>query len=317
MTTPHIHQVVISAPFGNYIHYPKATSTIGTFTLHHRGGMLKRLWRCARTLRPLWKAGGYINKLGLPNPGVESLKGHYTKLNPRPFDDKIVSVHGFNQQEWRDLAYIMVYHRTPTVELNLSCPNVGHTHYLKDIFMKEIEECVSILLRNNVHVIAKLPPVKWLVMANPLWDMGVRAFHCCNTIPTPLGGVSGSAVKNYSMWAVEETKDKWGSAARVIGGGGVHGEQDVNDYIRAGADHVAVGSAFLTANPWKWKRLGAICRNGYSRPDWDKWYNAANKPAVNSMADELDSIANEAGRKSQSPPSELGFFFSKGENDAK
>lgn len=254
MTTPHIHQVVISAPFGNYINYPKATSTIGTYTLHHRGGVLKRLWRCALTLRPLWRAGGWVNKLGLPNPGVESLKGHYTKLNPRPFDDKIVSVHGFDRQEWRDLAYAMVSHRAPTVELNLSCPNVGHTHYLKEIFMKEIEECVSILLRNNVHVIAKLPPVKWDIMAKSLvTNMGVTTFHCCNTIPTPNGGVSGKALKNYSLWAVEDLREKYGDQVRLIGGGGVTSESDISDYIKAGANHVAIGSAFL--NPTRWRKL--------------------------------------------------------------
>lgn len=269
-----MHDIIISAPFGNYLNYPNATSTLGTFTLRHRGGTIKRLWRMARTLRPLGRAGGWINKLGLPNPGIHSLPLRCYDIDP--YADKIVSIHGFCADDWRHLAYTVSQHQPGFVEMNLSCPNVAHTHYLKDL-----EECVSILLRNKIGVIAKLPPVKWMAMAVPLRGMGVNSFHCCNTIPTPGGGISGKAVKNYSLWATEELKQKWGAAVRVIGGGGVTGVDDVTDYLKAGADHVAIGSAFL--NPFRWRALGRICRQDWpfeKLRGFDAGYNFVEFPTL-------------------------------------
>lgn len=238
--------IIISAPFGNYLNYPEATSTIGTFTLHNRGGITKRIWRCARTLRPLWRAQGWINKLGLPNPGIHSLCLTNSYIN------KIISIHGFNKDEWEKLAYTVIHHHALAIELNLSCPNVGHKHAIADF------ECAtSYLLATAQYVVAKLPPVRWMALAEPLYAMGIRAFHCCNTIPSPGGGISGKPVKQFSMWAVEELKQKWGNNIRVIGGGGVTTEQDIIDYKKVGADHVAIGSAFL--NPFRWRSLRKIC----------------------------------------------------------
>jgi hypothetical protein len=65
--------LVIGAPFGNYLERPYATSTVGTFTLTRRGGVLHRWWRVLSTLRYNSRIGGLVNKLGLPNPGIYSV----------------------------------------------------------------------------------------------------------------------------------------------------------------------------------------------------------------------------------------------------
>lgn len=243
MLTP----IIISAPFGNWCNYPGATSTLGTFTLKYRGGIAKRLWRCALTLRPYPRAGAWINRLGLPNPGIDSL-GHGN------YSDKIISIHGFDADEWRLLAYgtTGTGRNAGMVELNLSCPNVGHTHYVTDV-----RGAVRWLQEHTVGIIAKLPPVRWMNYVDPLYDMGVRHFHCFNTIPTPGGGISGKPLRHYVLWATEEITHKYSDAV-VIAGGGVTCLQDVKDYITAGADHVAIGSALL--NPFRWKTIRRLTR---------------------------------------------------------
>ena len=60
----------ISAPFGNYVKPKGCISVTGTFTRNPQGN---RLWSVLKTLRYNRKLGGWVNKLGLPNPGL--LKG--------------------------------------------------------------------------------------------------------------------------------------------------------------------------------------------------------------------------------------------------
>lgn len=243
----HLNPMIVSAPFGNYFSYPYpgATSTLGTFTWHYRGGPIKRLWRCLLTLRYVRKAGGWVNRLGLPNPGIDALRGHRI--------DQIISIHGFTSDEWESLAVRAAKgHSAMAVEFNLSCPNVGATHVAANV--------KTAIERIGPHrCIAKLPPVRWMALAEPLYDMGVRHFHCCNTIPTPHGGLSGKTLKQYSLWATEEISQKWYDAV-VIGGGGVTCLQDVNDYLAAGAKHVAIGSMLLNPLNWKKARRLASCQ---------------------------------------------------------
>src|SRR4051812_44252516 len=90
-------RLIISAPFGNYLSFEGATSTVGTFTLSYRGGFWKRLWRVLLTVRYDRRNDSWTNKLGLPNPGL------YTVLKEQ-IRDKILSIHGFSESEWLLLA---------------------------------------------------------------------------------------------------------------------------------------------------------------------------------------------------------------------
>ncbi len=244
-----MNRLIISAPFGNWLNFPGATSTLGTFTRHYRGGFWYRLWRCLRTLRYSRKTGGWVNKLGLPNPGIDSLDGDIARGSVG-FAGKVVSIHGFSPEEWIYLAQ-KACRRGLLVEFNLSCPNVGHRHVagqLTPVFQRF----------NAEYAIAKLPPLRWFELAEPLYDLGVRCFHLCNTLPCPGGGLSGKVLKPYSLWAVEEFRKRWGGRVELIGGGGVTCEQDVRDYLSAGADRVAVGSMLL--NPFNHRKIPGFVR---------------------------------------------------------
>lgn len=226
-----MNRIVVSAPFGNYLQFPDTTPTIGTFTVHKRAGWAKRLWKIISTLRYDSTSKSWSNQLGLPNPGIGSVGG---------VGESILSVHGFNEAEWRDLFWAALKLRAKYVELNLSCPNVGKI-YLKDI--------LGALEDYNLTWIAKLPPLGYGDMADGLYDRGVRIFHLCNTLP---GGISGKKLKGYSLRAVENCRRSF-CDLEIIGGGGITGWKDIQEYKQAGANYFSVASMLL--NPFNWYKI--------------------------------------------------------------
>lgn len=229
-----IEPLVISAPFGNYIQPTGATPTLGTFTAARRPG---RLWRVIRTVRYSPSLNAWVNKIGLRNPGIDWLvaRARTGKVNVRT---KIVSIHGFTDDDWAMLLDRIASIRPLAVELNMSCPNVGHINWPAWLFDRAIA--------TGVPTIVKLPPVNEAGIVRHALDSGVRAFHCCNTIPVPAGGVSGKPLKPVAMQVIVRLKD---AADRVgpgnltiIGGGGITTPADIDDYVSVGATHVAIGT---------------------------------------------------------------------------
>jgi dihydroorotate dehydrogenase len=234
-----VKRVIISAPFGEWFHYPNCTSIRGTYTWERRAGPIKRWWRVFKTVRYSRRSQSWINKLGLPNPGINS-------ASAAPWD--MISIHGFYASEWERLVLAAIERAPLAIELNVSCPNVSHRVDPIDVIC-----AAKFANRFGMKVVVKLPPIKWMDWAIPLYESaGVRCFHACNTIPTPGGGLSGKVLKPYSLWATSELKDKWGKDVDVIGGGGITLLADVIDFLSAGADRISVASMLF--NPFNWRK---------------------------------------------------------------
>ena len=58
----------IGPPFGNYVSLPNTTSIKGSFTLEPRSGLFSQI---IKTLRYSFQDKGWINKIGLRNPGID------------------------------------------------------------------------------------------------------------------------------------------------------------------------------------------------------------------------------------------------------
>ena len=65
----------ISPPLGNYIDFPKSISIRGSFTLNERPGKWMQILKTLRYIPGV----GWINKIGLRNPGIDYAVKTYKK----------------------------------------------------------------------------------------------------------------------------------------------------------------------------------------------------------------------------------------------
>lgn len=246
--------LIVSAPFGNYVQPDFVTSTTGTFTRHARpNSFLWRpalAWRFLVSVRRYRRLGAWVNKLGLKNPGIDWLIARHE----RGLDAarSIVSVHGFDLEDWRYLLQHTNRRVAPVaVELNVSCPNVEAVDQLGAVFSLAVKFA-------QVPIIVKLPPVNAQVIAAIAHERGLRTFHCCNTLPVPGGGMSGKPLKPVSLVVIRDLRDTYGDEIDIIGGGGITCEEDIDDYREVGANMFAVGTMLFTRRGRK--RLGALAQ---------------------------------------------------------
>ena len=226
--------IIISPPFGTYINVSWATSVKGTWTVSPRPG--SKILRAMKTIRKV--DGGWVNKMGLLNNGIQNYS--------LDRDDVIYSITSTTGEdanwgsEWDMFFPLMPQDKI--IELNLSCPNA----ILKVINQRHLEKFHD----NCKLVIVKLPPDNKEAMSivRDAVSVGITHFHCCNTLPSEKGGISGNAVKNRALFLIMNIKREFPETT-VIGGGGIYTPQDVRDYREAGADHFSLATIWFT--PWK------------------------------------------------------------------
>lgn len=225
--------LLISAPFGNYLQPPGATATLGTFTAAPRPG---RWWRALRTLRYYPRLGAWVNQIGLRNPGIDWLAAR-ARSGKVILSNKLISIHGFSDSDWSALLHRIAELKPLAVELNLSCPNVGELSAPDHLFDRA--------LATAVPTIVKLPPINYDAIARHALAAGVRAFHCCNTLPVPAGGMSGKPLMPLSLRCIRDLRVLSPHPLTIIGGGGVTTPDDITLYADAGATHFALGTALI------------------------------------------------------------------------
>lgn len=237
-----MHKLIIGCPFGNHLNFPNCTSTLGTYTFHPRGGTWKRLWRVLKTVRYYLRMQGWINQLGLPNPGIDSLQGSHPT--------KIISVMGHCNLQWRLLIEKASSHNPHAIELNVSCPNCpGEDKTDYTTLFNEIRGTT------DIELIIKLPPIGYEKLVDYAMYCGFDSFHACNTFPTPGGGLSGKPLKLLSLSCIKYIFNQYVNKQpkRVIGGGGITDLEDAFDYLNAGCTNVSVASVLF--NPFNWSRI--------------------------------------------------------------
>ena len=238
-------KIFIAAPFGNYLSDPNAISVTGSWTLKHRAGVWKRLWRIACSLRYDRKLQGWVNALGLPNEGIEiGLK----KTSP----DQVLSIAGIERNDWIELESRIPEEQS--IELNLSCPNITERTVWNDL-------PVFFLGNKREWCIAKVSP---LITPEQLQflieEVGFTQLHLCNTLPVLRGGLSGEVLRSYVLNHLEFIRNEWGDGLELIAGGGVNSLGAASDYLAAGANHLSLGSVCF--NPLKTRTLVRKLTNG-------------------------------------------------------
>jgi|TARA_B100000282_G_C31671415_1_gene462389 dihydroorotate dehydrogenase len=224
--------IFINPPFSNYFSFDKTISIKGSYTLEPRTGLIMQV---LRTLRYSFEHNGWINKIGLRNPGIDYAIKNYKK-------NSIISVAILNKEDIPKL--VKKIPDDMNIELNISCPNAE-----KKMITEGIE---NFLNKKRTWCIIKLSPTTDMKLVDNYYKQGFRQFHCSNTYPTPTGGLSGKFLIPYSTKLINNIKSKY-SDTTVIGGGGITSKEEIEIYKKAGADHFSVSTLFF--NPYKFYKF--------------------------------------------------------------
>jgi len=219
----------ISPPFGNYLNTDKCISIRGSFTLYPREGLFLQI---LKTLRYSLEHKGWVNKIGLRNKGID-----YGIQTHSPKD--VLSVAILQKEDIPIL--IDKIPKQMNIELNVSCPNVGKALVQNDASLK------GFINDEREWCIVKLPPLAPMEDIDHYYEDGFRQFHCCNTLPSENGGISGPILRPYVIQMVKNIKTKYPETI-IIAGGGIRSVDDANEYRKNGADHVSVST--LCFNPF-------------------------------------------------------------------
>ncbi len=217
---------------------------------------------------------GILNSVGLQNPGAEAfLERELAWL--RTYDTKLIAnLCGSTVDDYIAVAEILG-DNVDMFELNISCPNVKEGGMAFGTSAKMIEEITSkVKAVSKVPLIVKLSPnvTDIAEMARAAEAGGADALSLINTLlgmkidiktrrpilHNNMGGLSGPAVKPVAVRMVYQVRQA--VSVPIIGMGGITTGEDAIEFMLAGANAVAVGTAGIV-DPYAWIRV----RNGIEK----------------------------------------------------
>ena len=200
----------------------KFNTITGSFTLNQRTGLIKQIFK---TLRYSPKNNGWINKIGLRNPGIDYAIEEYKNMNT------IVSIAILNKEE-----IDIINEKIPNnmnIEINVSCPNTD-----KKLISENVHKFIN---PNREWCILKLSPLTSKSEIDNYYENGWRQFHCSNTLPVSNGGLSGKTLIPYTKKLTSYISDNYKDSI-VISGGGITKLDDIKNYRVCGAKHYSIST---------------------------------------------------------------------------
>lgn len=204
-------------------------------------------------------ASGMLNAIGLQNPGVEKIVEKEVPFLKQYHIPIIANVAGSTIEEYEQVVTTLNHSQDiAAIELNISCPNVkegGVQFGLDPAMASKVTERVKKL--SNVPVYVKLSPnvsnitemavaieaagADGLSMINTLTGMQIHLPSKKPILSNKTGGLSGPAIKPVAIRMIYEVKKH--VTIPIIGMGGIQTAEDVLEFLLAGADAVAIGTA--------------------------------------------------------------------------
>ncbi len=205
----------------------------------------------------------YANAVGLSNQGYLMMRDELTEVQPIGIPI-FASVFGSDKEQLVAIASALE-DVCDGIKINYSCPHpkpgeligmvLGSDPVRVHDYTRAVKKCVS------KKVIAKLSPN----LTNPLLievahaavEGGADALSAINTVgpEEPMnaygvhalgnrkGGISGRCIKERGIEVIGLLREEFPDVP-LIGMGGIYTAGDIADYMRAGADVVAMGTAF-------------------------------------------------------------------------
>ena len=190
-----------------------------------------------------------MNKLGLPNPGLQ--KG-LSSVSDNP-QNNVMSIAETERGDFQKMNHIIPLDQS--LEINLSCPNIERLSNINGSSTLPMDDARFFTkVKSRKWCIAKLSP-----LTSPeeiefvIEELGFTQLHFSNTLPVNGGGLSGSTLIPFTMKLIDIVRERWGERIEIIAGGGVRDFSGVSDYLAAGANHVSIGSVCF--NPFKLRKL--------------------------------------------------------------
>ena len=202
---------------------------------------------------------GYLNSIGLSNPGIEYFVSHVIGKE-KPVDvPLIVSIGPSNEEEARYMAKKLKDRPIDGLEINSSCPHVkgkGLT-LLSDLELfsniirsvkREINKPLFVKLSAMVPDIVSCGKLAvksgadGLVVTNTLRGLAIDIWSKKPILGGIYGGLSGPAIKPIALRCVYELYEELRNVT-LIGVGGITSWKDVVEFLLAGASAVQLGTA--------------------------------------------------------------------------
>lgn len=204
--------------------------------------------------------GGFLNALGIPNPGMEEMREEVETASEQGVP-VIASVFGFDAEEFAESAAMGEKGGAIAVELNVSCPHVkevGVEIGQRPLIVAEVTRAVKSRVR--IPVLVKVSPnvtdITKIAMAAE--TAGADAITAINTVLGTavdvdsgfpilggvLGGLSGPAIHPIALRAVYQIRRA--VSIPVIGVGGIEDWRGAVQMMMAGASAVQIGSAITS-----------------------------------------------------------------------
>jgi dihydroorotate dehydrogenase (NAD+) catalytic subunit len=204
---------------------------------------------------------GYLNAIGLANPGSDEFERELKEEFPKHRIPLIVSIFADSPENFALLAEKFEAFDFLAYELNLSCPHVkdvgseigSNPHDARDVIR-------NVKSKTKKPVFAKMPAT---IIDVPLWAKeveraGADAIVAINTVramkidigtkkpilSNKVGGLSGPAIKPIAVRCVYEIYES--VKIPIVGVGGISTWEDAVEFSLAGARALQIGSAMAT-----------------------------------------------------------------------
>ncbi len=201
--------------------------------------------------------GGFLNALGIPNPGMEEMREEVETASKAGVS-VIASVFGFDADEFAAAAAVGEKSGAIAVELNVSCPHVREVGVEIGQRPKVVAEVTQAVKgRVRIPVFVKLSPnvTDITEVAKAAQSAGADAVTAINTalgmavnvdsaypiLGGTLGGLSGPALHPIAVRAIYQIRRA--VDLPIIGVGGVQDYRGALEMMMVGASAVQIGSA--------------------------------------------------------------------------
>jgi dihydroorotate dehydrogenase (NAD+) catalytic subunit len=201
------------------------------------------------------KGGGWINAVGLSNPGAPNFA---KMIEPNQNVPIVVSLVGSTPEDFEMMIKQFENCKVLAYELNLSCPHVAKVGLEVGDDPELVKKIVTTVKNTTVvPVIAKvgLGTSNYLNTVSTAIDSGIDAITAINTVrataidvetqrpilSNKFGGLSGTPIKPIALRCVYEISSKYN--VPIIGCGGISTWEDAVEFFLAGASAIQLGSA--------------------------------------------------------------------------